>query len=94
MKSINKIFYLIATMCVAVLIFSGCTANRTTTKFMATPMESVNEDLSIDPAKLTRELDDEMRAKMKREEICCWIKQRQKQKQKRVINLRRKKRKK
>jgi hypothetical protein len=28
---------------------------------MATPMESVNEDLSIDPGKLTRELDDVMR---------------------------------
>ena len=61
MTSINKIFYLIATMCVVVLIFSGCTANRTTTKFMATPMESVNVDLQIDPQKLTTELGDEMR---------------------------------
>jgi hypothetical protein len=60
MTSINKIFYLIATMCVVVLIFSGCTANRTTTKFMATPMESVNVDLQINPAMLTRELDHEM----------------------------------
>ncbi len=62
MTSINKYCYLIPAVCLAVLIFSGCTGNRTTTKFMATPMESVNEDLSIDPAKLTRELDDEMRA--------------------------------
>jgi hypothetical protein len=60
MTSINKTFYLIATMCVAVLIFSGCTTQRYTTKFMVTPMESVNTDLQIDPHKLTRELDDEM----------------------------------
>ena len=33
---------------------------------MATPMESVNTDLSIDPAKLTRELDDEMWAEDKK----------------------------
>lgn len=61
MTSINKYIYLIAIVCLAVLIFSGCTTNRTTTKFMATPMESVNVDLSIDPQKLTTELDDEMR---------------------------------
>jgi hypothetical protein len=61
MTSINKYFYLIAIVCLAVLIFSGCFEQRYTTKFMATPMESVNEDLQIDPHKLTRELDDEMR---------------------------------
>ena len=60
MTSINKYFYLIAIVCLAVLIFSGCSSNRTTTKFMATPMESVNEDLQIDPQQLTRELKDEM----------------------------------
>jgi len=60
MTFINKYCYLIPAVCLAVLIFSGCTENRTTTKFMATPMDSVNEDLSIDPEKLTLELDDEM----------------------------------
>jgi hypothetical protein len=66
MTSINKTFYLIATMCVAVLIFSGCTTQRYTTKFMVTPMDSVNEDLSIDPQKLTQELDDQMRVEDER----------------------------
>lgn len=61
MTSINKCFYQIAIVCVSVLIFSGCTTQRYTTKFMATPMDSVNEDLSIDPQKLTAELDDVMR---------------------------------
>lgn len=61
MTSINKYLYQIAIVCVSVLIFSGCTTQRYTTKFMATPMDSVNEDLSIDPGKLTRELDDVMR---------------------------------
>ena len=61
MTSINKYFYLIALVCLAVLIFSGCFEQRTTTKFMATPMESVNEDLQMDPQKLTTELGDEMR---------------------------------
>ncbi len=60
MTSINKYCYLVAVVCLAVLIFSGCFEHRTTAKFMATPMDSVNEDLSIDPGKLTRELDDEM----------------------------------
>ena len=60
MTAINKYCYLIAVVCLAVLIFSGCTTQRYTTKFMATPMESVNEDLQIDPAMLTRELDHEM----------------------------------
>jgi len=48
-------------VCLAVLIFSGCFDQRTTAKFMATPMDSVNEDLQIDPQKLTTELGDEMR---------------------------------
>ena len=61
MTSINKYFYLIAIVCLAVLIFSGCFEQRTTTTFMATPMDSVNEDLQIDPQKLTTELGDEMR---------------------------------
>jgi hypothetical protein len=52
---------MIAIVCLAVLIFSGCFEQRTTARFMATPMESVNEDLQIDPHKLTMELDDEMR---------------------------------
>ncbi len=60
MTSVNKYFYLVAIVCLTALLFSGCSANRTTTRFMATPMESVNEDLSIDPGKLTRELDDEI----------------------------------
>jgi hypothetical protein len=60
MASINKYFYLIAIVCLAVLIFSGCMTNRTTTKFMVTPMDSINEDLQIDSHKLTRDLDDEM----------------------------------
>jgi len=33
---------------------------------MATPMDSVNVDLPIDPHKLTRELDDEMRIQDKK----------------------------
>jgi len=56
----NKYFYLIAVVCLAVLIFSGCFEQRTTVKFMATPMNSVNEDLQIDPDKLNTELKDEM----------------------------------
>jgi hypothetical protein len=46
---------------VSALILSGCEIQRYTTKFQATPMDSVNEDLSIDPQKLTQELDDQMR---------------------------------
>ena len=66
MTSVNKYFYLVAIACLTALFFSGCSANRTTTRFMATPMESINEDLSIDPGKLTRELDDEMMSQNKR----------------------------
>ncbi len=61
MISINKFFCLNVVVCLAVLVFSGCFEQRYTTKFMATPMDSVNEDLSIDPGKLTSELDQEMR---------------------------------
>ncbi len=61
MISINKFFCLNAVVCLAALVFSGCFEQRYTTKFMATPMDSVNEDLSIDPGKLTSELDQEMR---------------------------------
>lgn len=49
-----------AIICVTALISSGCTIQRYTTTFQATPMESVNEDLSIDPQKLTGELDEQM----------------------------------
>ncbi len=51
----------VTTTCVTALISSGCEVQRYTTKFQATPMESVNEDLSIDPQKLTGELDEQMR---------------------------------
>ncbi len=61
MTSINKFFCLIVMACIAVFIFSGCETQRYTTKFQATPMESVNEDLSIDPHKLSGELDEQMR---------------------------------
>ena len=58
-----KFKYLICVVtitCVTALISSGCEVQRYTTKFQATPMESVNEDLTIDPQKLTEELDDQM----------------------------------
>ncbi len=60
----GKLKYLICVVtitCITALISSGCEVQRYTTKFQATPMESVNEDLSIDPQKLTDELDDQMR---------------------------------
>lgn len=59
-----KFKYLICVVtitCVTALISSGCTIQRYTTTFKATPMDSVNEDLSINPDKLTTELDDEMK---------------------------------
>ena len=58
-----KFKYLICVVtitCVTALISSGCEVQRYTTKFQATPMDSVNEDLTIDPQKLTEELDDQM----------------------------------
>jgi len=54
------IFCIVAVICVTALISSGCEVQRYTTKFQATPMDSVNEDLTIDPQKLTQELDDQM----------------------------------
>jgi hypothetical protein len=60
MSFINKYIYLFAIACLTALFFSGCTTQRYTTKFQATPMESVNEDLSIDPQKLSGELDEQM----------------------------------
>lgn len=60
MAVFKKIICFIATVCLVSLTFSGCGAERYTTKFQATPMESVNEDLSISPQKLTGELDEQM----------------------------------
>lgn len=60
MTKFKYIISIVAVTCVTVLISSGCEVQRYTTKFQATPMESVNEDLSIDPQKLTSELDDQM----------------------------------
>jgi len=54
------LFCIVAVACVTALISSGCEVQRYTTKFQATPMDSVNEDLSIDPQKLTQEMDDQM----------------------------------
>ncbi len=65
----TKIKYLVCTItitCVSALILSGCEVQRYTTKFQATPMDSVNEDLSIDPQKLTQEMDDQMRVEDER----------------------------
>ncbi len=56
----KKIIYPVAIMCLASLTFLGCETERYTTKFQATPMGSVNEDLQMSPEKLTRELDDQM----------------------------------
>ena len=61
MAKFNYLICLVTIICVTALISSGCETQRYTTKFQATPMQSVNEDLSIDPQKLTSELDDQMR---------------------------------
>ncbi len=61
MSKHKNLICIVTFTCVAALISSGCEAQRYTTKFQATPMESINEDLSIDPQKLTEELDDQMR---------------------------------
>ena len=58
--SFKKIICLVAIVCLVSLAFLGCETERYTTKFQATPMESVNEDLQIEPQKLTRELDEQM----------------------------------
>ena len=60
MTKFKFIFCIVAATCVTALISSGCEVQRYTTKFQATPMDSVNEDLTIDPQKLTEELDDQM----------------------------------
>ncbi len=60
MKKIKYLICVVTIACVTALISSGCETQRYTTKFQATPMQSVNEDLSIDPQKLNTELDDQM----------------------------------
>ncbi|MHC4270036.1 MAG: hypothetical protein ACYSTS_16450 [Planctomycetota bacterium] len=60
MASFKKIICLVAIVCLVSLTFLGCAAERYTTKFQATPMESVNVDLQIEPQKLTGELDEQM----------------------------------
>ncbi|MDP6923960.1 MAG: hypothetical protein R2568_05230 [Candidatus Scalindua sp.] len=60
MSKFRYIICIVTITCVTALISSGCEVQRYTTKFQATPMESVNEDLTIDPQKLTEELDDQM----------------------------------
>lgn len=61
MEKFKYLICVVTITCVTALISSGCEVQRYTTKFQATPMESVNEDLSIDPQKLTDELDEQMR---------------------------------
>ncbi len=61
MKKVKYFICVVTITCVTALISAGCEVQRYTTKFQATPMDSVNEDLSIDPEKLTSELDDQMR---------------------------------
>ncbi len=60
MTNFKYLISIVIITCVTMLISSGCEVQRYTTKFQATPMESVNEDLTIDPQKLTEELDDQM----------------------------------
>ncbi len=60
MTNFKYLISIVIITCVTILISSGCEVQRYTTKFQATPMESVNEDLTIDPQKLTEELDDQM----------------------------------
>ncbi len=61
MTKFKYIICVVTITCVTALISSGCETQRYTTKFQATPMQSVNEDLSIDPQKLDSELDDQMK---------------------------------
>ena len=61
MTNLKYLISIITVTCATALISSGCEVQRYTTKFQATPMDSVNEDLSINPQKLTEELDDQMR---------------------------------
>ncbi len=60
MLKFRYIICIVTVTCVTALISSGCKGQRYTTMFQATPMDSVNEDLTIDPQKLTEELDDQM----------------------------------
>ncbi len=60
MTNFKYLISIITITCVTALISSGCEVQRYTTKFQATPMDSVNEDLTIDPQKLTEELDDQL----------------------------------
>ena len=60
MTDFKYLISIVTITCAATLISSGCKVQRYTTKFQATPMESVNEDLTINPQKLTEELDDQM----------------------------------
>ena len=60
MTKFKYLFCIVAVACVTALISSGWEVQRYTTKFQATPMDRVNEDLTIDPQKLTEELDDQM----------------------------------
>jgi hypothetical protein len=58
--NLKYLISIITVTCATALISSGCEVQRYTTKFQATPMDSVNEDLTINPQKLTEELDDQM----------------------------------
>ncbi len=60
MTNYKYLISMITIICAVALISSGCKGQRYTTMFQATPMDSVNEDLTIDPQKLTEELDDQM----------------------------------
>ncbi len=60
MSNFKYLISIVTIACMTILISSGCEIQRYTTKFQATPMDSVNEDLTIDPQKLTEELDDQM----------------------------------
>ncbi len=60
MSKFRYLICIVTVTCATALISSGCETQRYTTKFQATPMDSVNEDLTIDPQKLTEELDDQM----------------------------------
>ena len=66
MASFKKIICFVAIVCLASLTFSGCETERYTTKFQTTPMESVNEDLQIDPHKLSSQLEEQMEIENKK----------------------------
>ncbi len=60
MTNFKYLIGVVTITCVTVFISSGCEFQRYTTKFQATPMDSINTDLSIDPQKLTEEMDDQL----------------------------------